>query len=301
MGQISSNKGELIHFILIESNMITFDRIGYMGRLGNQMFQFASTIGISKDLQLDARFPIENCFNVTPSGPFNQSLGSNEMVKCDLLECFEIDQYYFIPKRHISYTETYTETDFKYDPGTRRIKDFVNIDGYFQTEKYFLEHRDHIISQFKFKENILELARSFVESKGNHGNRLASIHIRRGDYVMYPNHHPVCSMEYYIESILDLEFKYPGISFLIFSDDPDWCRLNFKEDKFIICDIGNPYIEMCAMSLCDDNIIANSSFSWWGAWLNTKEDKTVIAPSKWFGHMIPKDTSDVYCNKWIKK
>jgi len=278
--------------------MITFDRIGYMGRLGNQMFQFASTIGIAKDLKLDARFPIENCFNPSPTGPFDQSLGSNEMVKCDLLECFEIDQYYFIPRRHISYTETYTETDFKHDPGTQKIGDFVNLDGYFQTEKYFIRHQNHIVSQFRFKENILESARSFIGAKKN---RVASIHIRRGDYVMYPSHHPVCPMDYYSESISELESKNPGISFLVFSDDLDWCRSNFKGDKFTVCDINNPYIEMCAMSLCDDNIIANSSFSWWGAWLNRKEDKTVIAPSKWFGHMIPKDTSDVYCNKWIKK
>ena len=278
--------------------MITFDRIGYMGRLGNQMFQFASTIGIAKDLKLDARFPIENCFNSAPTGPFDQSLGSNEMVKCDLLECFEIDQYYFIPRRHISYAETYAETDFKHDPGTQKIGDFVNLDGYFQTEKYFLRHQNHIVSQFRFKENILESARSFIGAKKN---RVASIHIRRGDYVIYPNHHPVCPMDYYSESIAELESKNPGISFLVFSDDSDWCRSNFKGDKFIICDINNPYIEMCAMSLCDDNIIANSSFSWWGAWLNQKEDKTVIAPSKWFGHMIPKDTSDVYCNKWIQK
>ena len=274
--------------------MITVDRIGYMGRLGNQMFQFASTIGISKDLQLDARFPIENCFNSSPSGPFNQNLGSNEMVKCDLLECFEIEQYYFIPRRHISYTRTYTETDFKYNPETQKIEDFVNMDGYFQTEKYFVRHRDHIVSQLRFKKNILDLAMNFIESKRNKGERLASIHIRRGDYVMYPNHHPVCSLDYYMDSISHLEFQYPEIKFIVFSDDPDWCRSNFNGEKFIICDINDSYIEMCAMSLCDDNIIANSSFSWWGAWLNQKEDKTVIA-------MIPKDTSDVYCNKWIQK
>ena len=118
---------------------------------------------------------------------------------------------------------------------------------------------------------------------------------------MYPNHHPVCSLDYYMDSISHLEFQYPEIKFIVFSDDPDWCRSNFNEDKFIMCDINDHYIEMCAMSLCDDNIIANSSFSWWGAWLNQKEDKTVIAPSRWFGHMIPKDTSDVYCNKWIQK
>ena len=104
-----------------------------------------------------------------------------------------------------------------------------------------------------------------------------------------------------MDSISHLEFQYPEIKFIVFSDDPDWCRSNFNGEKFIICDINDSYIEMCAMSLCDDNIIANSSFSWWGAWLNQKEDKTVIAPSRWFGHMIPKDTSDVYCNKWIQK
>jgi hypothetical protein len=281
--------------------MITFDRIGYMGRLGNQMFQFASTVGISKDLGFEARFPIENCFHEMPAGPFDPRLGSNEMVNCDLLECFEIDQYYFIPRRHLSYTNTYREIDFKYNQETRSLHDFLNLEGYFQTEKYFLKHKDHILSQFRFKKSILEHAKSFVDSNKKDGIRLASIHVRRGDYVMYPDHHPVCSADYYKESIADLETKHPGILFIVFSDDVDWCRLNFAESKFVICDLKNPYIEMCAMSLCDDHIIANSSFSWWGAWLNPKDDKTVIAPSRWFGSMLAKDTSDVYCNKWIKK
>jgi hypothetical protein len=85
-----------------------------------------------------------------------------------------------------------------------------------------------------------------------------------------------------------------NIKFLVFSDDVEWCRSEFSGSEYIVCDLGNPYVELCCMTLCDHNIIANSSFSWWGAWLNTKSEKIVIAPSKWFGPAIQKDVSDVY-------
>ena len=90
------------------------------------------------------------------------------------------------------------------------------------------------------------------------------------------------------------------MKFIIFSDDPDWCRNEFFGENYIISDLGDAYIELCAMSLCDHNIIANSSFSWWGAWLNNNPNKIVISPSKWFGPAIGKDTSDVYCKNWVK-
>jgi len=272
--------------------MITFDKIGYMGRLGNQMFQFASTIGIAKKLDLEAKFPLENCL------PENQN-----HTKCDLIECFDIEQSYFIPRRHIPISRTYTESDFKYDPGTRSISDDTSLSGYFQTEKYFISHRDLICSQFKFRNEYSSAAELFIDSqrKTSDNKRIVAMHVRRGDYVMYPDHHPVCSKDYYYRSIAEIEKAKGDSHFVIFSDDVQWCKNEFPDDKFTVCDLNNPYSEMCAMTLCDDHIIANSSFSWWGAWLNIKSDKMVIAPISWFGKMIPKDTSDVYCNGWIKK
>jgi hypothetical protein len=111
---------------------------------------------------------------------------------------------------------------------------------------------------------------------------------------MFPDHHPPCSFNYYNSAIEELRIANEKVIYLIFSDDVDWCRSEFNDPSYIISDLGNPYVEMCAMSLCDHNIIANSSFSWWGSWLNKNPGKIVIAPSRWFGSQINKDVSDVY-------
>jgi hypothetical protein len=116
---------------------------------------------------------------------------------------------------------------------------------------------------------------------------------------MFPDHHPPCSFNYYNNAIEELRILNKNIIYVIFSDDVEWCKTEFSDPDYIISDLENPYTEMCAMSLCDHNIIANSSFSWWGAWLNVNPDKIVIAPSNWFGSAMNKDTSDVYCKDWV--
>jgi hypothetical protein len=90
----------------------------------------------------------------------------------------------------------------------------------------------------------------------------------------------------------------PEVKFLIFSDDLDWCRENFSSDKFHVVDSGSPYSDLKLITMCDHHINANSSFSWWGSWLNRKENKRVICPSNWFGSAINKNTKDVYCEGW---
>ena len=281
--------------------MISFPQIGYMGRLGNQMFQFASTLGIANRLNLIARFPLENCLNYQGIGPFDPKTGSAIQVKCDLAECFEISQEYFIPRGQIESSSYYQEKEFEYNPALADIQDGCSLSGYFQTEKYFREFRELLLSQFSFKSSYKDSAESYIQTirKANKDAVLASIHVRRGDYVMYPDHHPTCSFEYYNNAIEKLFSENSDTIFLVFSDDIEWCNSVFNDPRYIISDLNNSYTEMCAMSLCDHNIIANSSFSWWGAWLNTNPDKTVIAPDRWFGPAMGKDVSDVYCKNWI--
>jgi hypothetical protein len=276
--------------------MIAFPQIGYMGRLGNQMFQFASTLGIASRLNTIARFPIENCFNYQESGPFDPAIGRCMSVKCDLIDCFEISPEYFIPQRHIHQGYYYHETEFGYNPGVESIYDDCLLNGYFQTEKYFSEFRELILSQLTFKSPYRELASEYIENirRDKKSSVLVSIHVRRGDYVMFPDHHPVCSKEYYSSAIEEMKKLDSEAIFIVFSDDVEWCKKEFAGENYIVNEIGNPYAEMCAMSLCDHNIMANSSFSWWGSWLNRNPNKKVIAPSRWFGNLIKKDTSDVY-------
>lgn len=280
--------------------MISFREIGYWGRLGNQMFQFASTVGIARKVGVDANFPVENCFFGQNTGPFDPNTRSNMTVKCDLLECFDVPVEFFIPLRFIRVDRTYREADFKFDQQAFDVSDFTAIQGYLQTEKYFEHCSSEIRQIFTFKKEIALKANEFMNGiKEKSEKKIVGVHVRRGDYVHSPDHHPPCSAQYY-----ELAFsKFRGVgdfSFLIFSDDPKWCKESFTSPDVIVSDLSDPYAELCSMSQCDHNIIANSSFSWWAAWLNNRSGQSVIAPARWFGPLLTKDVSDLYCKNWIK-
>lgn len=167
------------------------------------------------------------------------------------------------------------------------------LDGYYQTEKYIKHRRDEILELFSPREEDLE----YIKKKYGDLSNTCSIHIRRGDYVEKQAHHPVCSLDYYRESITMLP---EGIKFLIFSDDIPWCKNNFHGDSFVFIENELDYIDLYIMSMCSHNIIANSTFSWWGAWLNDYEDKKVIAPKTWFGPSKNLNTEDIIPKNWIK-
>jgi hypothetical protein len=266
--------------------MITFANIGRLGRLGNQMFQMASTLGIGRKLGYDVKFPREVISDKGGESPDSYS-------GCKLQECFDI------PEHLIESSETvlpqikfrYSEGDFRYNQQTELLPDGCDLYGYFQTEKYFKNHREEVLSIFKFKKEIIEKAESLgINIKENY----VSLHVRRGDYLSLPQHHPTQDMEYYQKAMSNFD----GDSiFCLFSDDLSWCKENFKGDNFIFMETSSPYVDLYLMSNFKNHIIANSSFSWWGSWLSNSQ-KT-IAPIKWFGPMLPKETSDVYCQDWI--
>ena len=125
---------------------------------------------------------------------------------------------------------------------------------------------------FSYKPELKELCKSFIVED------TISLHIRRGDYVSNPNH-PIQSISYYKKSLS----KLPDLPVIVFSDDPDWCSEQefFEDDRFMIAENNSTDCDLCLMSLCKYHIIANSSFSWWGAWLAKSE--RVFAPQNWFG------------------
>jgi len=279
--------------------MIYFRNIGYMGRLGNQMFQLASAIGIAKERGFEVAIPIENCTREIGSGPIDVNTGLKTNVKCDLTDCFNIPSKYLVPFSRINPQYIYYEGDFKFNPQVLSLNPNTDLSGYFQDEKYFKKYREEILETFTFKEKHSDEAKFFMleNIRSLYGDKnIISLHVRRGDYTLYPDHHPVCSDAYYQSAIGKFDLK--NSIFLIFSDDIEWCKKKFEGDNFIFSDTNNPYVDLAIMSLCDHHIIANSSFSWWGAWLNTSENKRVIAPSKWFGPSLPKDTSEIYCEGW---
>jgi hypothetical protein len=277
--------------------MISFREIGYWGRLGNQMFQFASTIGIARKVGTDPKFPIENCFVNQQTGPFDPVLGRNLDVRCELLQCFEIPGEFFIPSRHIRTDFFYRENDFAFENRAFSVPEFSAVSGYFQTEKYFTHCQNEIKRIFTFHPPILKVAEDFLNSVKKETKQIVSVHVRRGDYVQSPNHHPPCDLEYYLRAF---ESMGNDSIFLVFSDDIEWCKSHFKGDNFMFSELPNHFEELCCMSLCDHHIIANSSFSWWGSWLNRSAEKKVIAPQRWFGPALIKDTKDIYCENWIK-
>jgi hypothetical protein len=264
--------------------MITCSSIGYNGRLANQMFQFASVVGVAKKLGYIAKFPAENFL---PGDPHDYNGGK-------LRECFDIPDDFFASSDEISSSImfNYGETIFTFNPDVLSIPDGTNMHGYFQNEKYFIDFEDEIRKIFLFREDVKKLTRIKIKKDS------VSVHVRRGDYVNYPDHHPVQSLEYYIKAIETSGKK----NVYVFSDDAQWCRENLElpKNNIFFVDEQNPYVSLYLMTQCDDNVISNSSFGWWGAWLNRNPNKKVIGPSLWFGSSMDKDTSDILPPLWVR-
>jgi|LauGreDrversion4_2_1035121.scaffolds.fasta_scaffold449434_2 hypothetical protein len=260
--------------------MITFNRLGTYGLLGNQMFQYATLYAIAKTNNYEYGVPYSNVGEVHFKNFF--------LPNCFLNLTAKDSSFYPVKYKAI-------EKQFNYNAGIFGILDDTDICGYFQSEKYFVKYRQDILQEFKFKSDIENQAKDI---RSITKNRVISLHIRMGDYVNQQQNHPVCSIDYYKEALTHLP---EDCLLFIFSDETEKASDMFKSlnRPFVIPDTNNKYVDMCLMSLCDYHIIANSSFSWWGAWLSNS--KKVIAPSKWFGsadHM-PKNWSDIYCKNWF--
>ena len=188
-------------------------------------------------------------------------------------------------------TQLYHEPFFKYQkiPYTPN----VCLVGYFQSEKYFI-HNEHLIRNLfsinEKSEKIINKKYSEILKKNPVG-----VHVRRGDYLLDSDHHPVCAQEYY-EKAFSM-FSEDTI-FLLFSDDIDWCRQNFIGENFNFVSENEDYIDLFLMSRCKHVIIANSSFSWWAAWLNSDKEKRIVAPRSWFGDQVIYDTGDLIPQTW---
>ncbi len=184
------------------------------------------------------------------------------------------------------------------------------LDGYFQSEKYFLACIDDLSKEFSLQQKYIEPILS-IRNKINTSTTPVSIHIRRGDYVKNPrmrNIYDVCSVNYYSLAISNILNKYPGATFFIFTDDVDWVKSSkfifpnsilVSEMKTIAGDPLRPSQELFLMSQCQHNIIANSSFSWWGAYLNKNLNKIVIAPNIW-NKSFSLRQSDIVPENWLR-
>ena len=172
--------------------------------------------------------------------------------------------------------------------------------GYWQSEKYFSFIEEKIKAEFTFKIEIDDINKKYLEEM----NKVESIslHVRRGDYLSSPSLN-VCTEKYYENAITYFRERIENPIFFVFSNDIEWCRqnINGKDIKYINVNKGErSYNDMRLMSACKHNIIANSSFSWWGAWLNSNAQKIIVAPNKWINNSKNVSESDIIPEKWKK-
>ena len=198
-----------------------------------------------------------------------------------------------LPTRNVENFKSVGEHSFHYTP-IEIPKEDVKLGGYFQSPKYFEEYADEIRNLFAPTEEIVSYlkAKYTILQSGN----VVSLHLRRGNYLQLSTHHYNLAMDYYLNAIN----YFKGSNFLVFSDDIEWCKQTFKGSEFTFAEESKDYMDLYLMSLCTHNVIANSTFSWWGAWLNSNPNKTVVYPDKWFGPAYADwKTSDLFPDKWI--
>lgn len=273
--------------------MITFNDLGYMGRLGNQMFQYAALLGIADKTGFDIGIPLNN-LNTKPDGCLDKFTRKWIPYKLDLVDGFNIP---FVDSSEHTFLNHKEEVGHHFDPNFFSIPDGTNIKGYFQTEKYFEHIKDTVKDVFTFHPYIQSLANTLLSKIP--GPKV-SLHFRRGDYLGDQHLFPILGLDYYQEAINT--FTDQNYSFVIFSDDINWCKKALGQNERLFYIEGNSqYVDLCAMSMCNHNIIANSTFSWWGAWLNSNPTKRIIAPNTWFGPGLAHlNDQDVIPSNWIK-
>ena len=297
--------------------------VNVIGGLGNQMFQYAFAValkcGSPQELVYVDTQHYKNAFikkyhgnNFYHNGYEIDKVFPNASIKsagiCDLMKV----SYYipnqvlaravrrFLPKRKTEFVAD--QQPYKFIPEAIAVKGDCYYDGYWMSPQYFDAYRDEIIKEFEF--------RAFDTKDNNDLQPLLlkdnsiTIHIRRGDYVGSTTLGGICTITYYRNAILEARKHIAHPEFFVFSNDQDWCIDNLKEefDDSIIHFVTNnkgkeSYRDMQLMSIARCNILANSSFSWWGAYLNQRNDHITLCPNKWHNTMEYKDH---YVKDWIK-
>lgn len=285
-----------------------------LGGLGNQMFQCAMGVAISTMHNYDLRFDLE-WFSKTNA---HQGYELKRVFGIQVPEASGKDIWKVLgwrghpclrvhmgrnalrilrPLNFISQPVTYSDSFFQ------SLPDNVYLNGYWQSEKYFSNIEDVLLKNLKFKPHLTSCNQKIADEISS--SESVSIHIRRGDYISnfhYNKVHGVNLEKYYNNAIIKISELVRVDKFYVFSDDPGWVHKNINFSFPWKCVDHNreaeSYNDMRLMSMCKHNIIANSSFSWWGGWLNKNPHKIVIAPAQWFNNTSSRP-SDLYCSKWI--
>jgi hypothetical protein len=261
-----------------QERIISIEGLGKNGRLGNQLFQVASTIGIANKNQAKPVFESWYC----------------TYTNKDISSFFKNKLEY---RKQIIPSWRYIENGFNFNRIPYRNN--MVIKGYLQTEKYFKECKDLIYHYFEPNDILYNNIKNKYGELDLENKKVCSVHIRRGDYV---NHriHGVCDLDYYNRSMAYMKEKINIDYFLIFSDDIEWCKKNVTGDNIKYSEGLIDLEDLFLMSLCDNHIISNSSFSWWGSWLCKKNNKKIISPSRWFKEGSNINDVDIFNENFIR-
>ncbi|TDN89153.1 glycosyl transferase family 11 [Salegentibacter sp. 24] len=303
-GQISTKKQNII--------------IKLSGGLGNQMFQFAVAQVLSyktnSKLLLDKEFyKSTNMFSNHTVREFELDIFNLEYSEAQPEDISRFLQLSFLDKLrkklNLNYPETYREGKFYWDKNLLQREPPIYLIGYFQSYKYFKDYDILLKDIFKFPIENLDDRNKEIMGKILKKSNSVSIHVRRGDYAedsVTREYHGLCDKNYYLKALDLLSKKHSDLNLFFFSDDIEWVKKEFKNlpfhKTFVNFNRGkNGWIDMLLMSNCQINIIANSSFSWWAAYLNINISKTVIAPKRWFANnKKEKETLDLIPPNWVR-
>ena len=277
------------------------------GGLGNQMFQYAIGRHLSLKNDSSLRFDIselgQHSIHDTKRNyelhVFN--IYGKIAPKLLLLRVNKLNKSKIFKILNLSYKPIF-QKDMYFDASVLNEKGNIILDGYWQSEEYFNDIRDVLIKDFALTIAPDNINKDMLKRINNSNS--VCIHVRRGDYIsdnIINAVHGTCSVKYYLSAVNVIEGKVAYPEFFIFSDDPNWCKsnlkLNYPTHYVDINDVSKGYEDLRLMYNCNHFICANSSFSWWGAWLSDNSNKIICAPRKWF---VGKDEGDIVPKDWIR-
>lgn len=276
------------------------------GGLGNQMFQYALALkfmSMGRQVKIDvtkyAEHHVHNDFELDKVFGLDCPFADvREIKSLGYRKANHLTE--FLKKTPFGKKTIYNNESYTFDKKVLGMDGYY-LEGYWQSEKYFSDIREKILEAYRFPEFSTSEQKAYAEQIQN--SLSVSVHIRRGDYLNYSYLQNICTPAYYNWAMRYFREKYPErAQFYIFTNDVPWAKEHFRERDchFVTGNSGaDSFRDMQLMSLCRHNIIANSSFSWWGAWLNQNPEKIVIAPEKWINSGTDEQV-DVIPESWIK-
>lgn len=270
------------------------------GGLGNQMFIYAFYLNMRR------RFP-------------NTRIDLSDMVHYNVHNGYEMHRVFQLPKEEFCINQKvkkvieflFFKTILERKQNLDTLEAFrrsyawplVYFKGFYQSERYFSEKAEEVRAAFSFRPELASAKTRELAEQIKADTLAVSLHVRRGDYLkpkFWENAGCLCGVPYYRRAIAEIRRRTGEAHFYVFSDDPEWCRANLPLDETAVFVDWNKkadsWQDMMLMSLCRHNIICNSTFSWWGAWLNNNPGKTVLAPDRWF---VSAPTPHINSPSWV--